>query len=166
MRIFWKLHLSALLSQHRWLPLFALSGQGLVINLFLAPFADSLVKSSTTNSMTYQLSDVQAKCSMCTIDDSKIALMNSFWQVPRSEFLSKRSSLSITTSPAARPTILMWRSVELTHDLQVSGDLCPRAGGRWHEDAGEHVLLSLGCSDKGEIVMVPPVGDTPYPRPG
>ena len=74
-RIFWKLHLSALLSQHRWVPLFCLSGNGLSINLFLAPFADSLTKSGTTNSMSYELSDVQAKCSMCTIDDS---LQNSF----------------------------------------------------------------------------------------
>ena len=74
-RIFWKLHLSALLSQHRWCPLFCLSGQGLVVNLFLAPFADSLIKSGTTNSMKYELSDVQAKCSMCTIDDQ---LQNSF----------------------------------------------------------------------------------------
>jgi hypothetical protein len=74
-RIFWKLHLSALLSQHRWCPLFALSGQGLVFNLFLAPFTDALVKNGTTNSMIYELSDVQAKCSMCTIDDQ---LQNSF----------------------------------------------------------------------------------------
>jgi hypothetical protein len=74
-RIFWKLHLSAVLSQHRWVPLFCLSGNGLSINLFLAPFADSLTKSGTTNSMSYELSDVQAKCSMCTIDDS---LQNSF----------------------------------------------------------------------------------------
>ena len=74
-RIFWKLHLSALLSQHRWCPLFCLSGQGLVVNLFLAPFADSLTKSGTTNSMKFELSDVQAKCSMCTIDDQ---LQNGF----------------------------------------------------------------------------------------
>ena len=74
-RIFWKLHLSALLSQHRWLPLFCLSGQGLVVNMFLAPFESSLTKSSTTNSLKYELSDVQAKCSMCTIDDT---LQNSF----------------------------------------------------------------------------------------
>ena len=43
--------------------------------MFLAPFAESLTKSADTNSMSYELSDVQAKCRMCTIDDS---LMNAF----------------------------------------------------------------------------------------
>ncbi len=40
-RIHWKCNLSGLLSQHRWLPLYALSGQGLVCNFYLAPAADS-----------------------------------------------------------------------------------------------------------------------------
>jgi hypothetical protein len=78
-RIFWKLNLSGLLSQNRWVPLYALSGNGLSINMYLAPFEDSLIRGGTatshTNSMIYELSDVQAKCRMNTIDDS---LMESF----------------------------------------------------------------------------------------
>ena len=69
-RVFWKLNLSALFSQHRWCPLYALSGRGIEVNMFLAPFADSLIANGTTNSMSYELIDVQAKCSMCTLDDS------------------------------------------------------------------------------------------------
>jgi len=69
-RIFWKLNLSALFSQHRWLPLYALSGRGIEVNMFLATFADSLVADGTNNTMKYELQDVQAKCSMCQIDDS------------------------------------------------------------------------------------------------
>jgi hypothetical protein len=75
-RIFWKLNLSALFSQHRWLPLYALSGRGIEVNMFLAPFADSLVPGSG-NTMKYELQDVQAKCSRCTLDDS---LQDSFNQ--------------------------------------------------------------------------------------
>ena len=69
-RIFWKLNLSALFSQHRWLPLYSLSGRGIEVSLYLAPFADSLVAGGGSNSLTYELIDVQAKCSMCTLDDS------------------------------------------------------------------------------------------------
>jgi hypothetical protein len=69
-RIFWKLNLSAIFSQHRWLPLYALSGRGIEVNLFLAPFADSLIANGTTNSMSFELIDVKAHCSMCTLDDS------------------------------------------------------------------------------------------------
>ena len=76
-RIFWKLNLSALFSQHRWLPLYALSGRGIEVNFFLASFSDSLIANGTTNSMSYELIDVQAKCSMCTLDDS---LQDSFNQ--------------------------------------------------------------------------------------
>jgi len=69
-RIFWKLNLSALFSQHRWCPLFALSGRGIEVSCFLAPFADSLIANGSTNSMSYELIDVKAHCSMCTLDDS------------------------------------------------------------------------------------------------
>ena len=70
-RIFWKLHLSGLFSQSKWLPLFCLGGsRGIEVNMFLAPFSDSLIANGSTNSMTYSLQDVQAKCSMMTIDDS------------------------------------------------------------------------------------------------
>ena len=37
--------------------------------MFLAPFADSLVAAGSANSMSYELIDVKAHCSMCTLDD-------------------------------------------------------------------------------------------------
>ena len=76
-RVHWKCSLSGLLSQHRWLPLCALSGQGMVVNFYLAPAAESLILShgGTTYSQTYLLRDVKALCSMCTISEE---LMESF----------------------------------------------------------------------------------------
>ena len=76
-RIHWKCNLSGLLSQHRWLPLYALSGQGLTVSFFLAPGADSTIKSfgGTTYSQDYTLTEVKAHCTMCTIADE---LMESF----------------------------------------------------------------------------------------
>ena len=70
-RIHWKCNLSGLLSQHRWIPLYALSGMGLVINFYLAPVNDSLIKShgGSTYSQDYRLKDVKSLCSMCTISD-------------------------------------------------------------------------------------------------
>ena len=76
-RIMWKANLSGILTQHRWLPLYALSGQGLVVNFFLAPTNESLIAShgGTTYSQQYRLKDVKAHCNMCTISDE---LMESF----------------------------------------------------------------------------------------
>jgi hypothetical protein len=68
-RIFWKLNLSALYSQSRWIPLYALSGKGIECNFFLAPFSESLVAGGG-KTMKYELQDCQAKCSMLTLDDS------------------------------------------------------------------------------------------------
>ena len=68
-RIHWKCNLSGLLSQHRWLPLYALSGSGLVINFYLAPVNESLIHTNAgvTYSQNYRLKDVKALCSMCQI---------------------------------------------------------------------------------------------------
>jgi hypothetical protein len=76
-RIMWKANLSGLLTQHRWLPLYALSGQGLVVNFFLAPVNDSLIASHSgvTYSQSYRLKDVKAHVNMCTVSDE---LMESF----------------------------------------------------------------------------------------
>jgi hypothetical protein len=76
-RIFWKCNLSGLLAQHRWLPLYALSQNSLSISFYLAPGADSMIKShgGVTYSQTFQLTDAKCMCSMMTIDDS---LMESF----------------------------------------------------------------------------------------
>jgi len=76
-RIHWKCNLSGLLSQHRWLPLFALSGQGLVVNFYLAPAGESLIAShsGTNYSQSYRLKDVKALCTMVTISDE---LMESY----------------------------------------------------------------------------------------
>ena len=70
-RIHWKINLSGLLNTHRWLPLFALSGQGLSISCFLAPVNDSLIAShsGTTYSQSYQLRNVKALCSMMLLSD-------------------------------------------------------------------------------------------------
>ena len=75
-RIHWKCNLSGL-TQHRWLPLYALSGQGLVVNFYLAPVNDSLIAShnGVTYSQSFRLKDVKSLCSMCQISDE---LMESF----------------------------------------------------------------------------------------
>ena len=68
----WKCNLSGLLTQHRWLPLFSLSGQGLVVNFFLADFSDSLIGPTVggvTYSQQYRLKDAKAFCDMMTISD-------------------------------------------------------------------------------------------------
>ena len=45
-KIMWKCNLSGILSQHRWIPCFALGGgQGLVLNFYLAPAAEAMIKS-------------------------------------------------------------------------------------------------------------------------
>ena len=70
-RIHWRCNLSGLLSQHRAIPLFALSGQGLTISWFLAPAADSTILShaSVTYSQDYKLTDVKAHCTLITLAD-------------------------------------------------------------------------------------------------
>jgi hypothetical protein len=75
-RIHWKCNLSGLLSQHRAIPLFALGqGSGLTISFFLAPVADSTIRSleggpADAYSQDYKLTDVKAHCTMITLDDS------------------------------------------------------------------------------------------------
>ena len=76
----WKCNISGLLSQHRWIPLYALSGLGLVVNFYLAPVNESLISKApaidqTEYSQQYLLSDVRALCTMQTISDE---LMESF----------------------------------------------------------------------------------------
>ena len=76
-RIHWKCNVSGLLTQHLWIPLYALSGLGLVVNMFLAPGAESLIASTdgATYVQDYTLTDVKSLCTMCTISDQ---LMESF----------------------------------------------------------------------------------------
>lgn len=74
-RIFWKLNLSGLLNQHRWIPLYCLSGSGLSVQMHLAPFSESLVANAALNSLKYELLDVQCKADFCTLDDQ---IMNEF----------------------------------------------------------------------------------------
>jgi len=73
-KIMWKVNVSGLLAQHRWIPLYALSGLGLVINFYLAPANQSLISKApvvdtTEYSQQYLLSDVRALCTMQTISD-------------------------------------------------------------------------------------------------
>ena len=76
-RIHWKCNVSGLLSQHLWIPLYALSGMGMVVNFFLAPGAESMIASTggQVYVQDYTLTDVKALCSMCTISDQ---LMENF----------------------------------------------------------------------------------------
>ena len=66
-RVYMKFDLSGLFSQHRWLPLFALGGQGLQIQLDLAPAAQAMilgVANATTWSSSYTLSDIRLLSTM------------------------------------------------------------------------------------------------------
>ncbi len=70
-RIHWRCNLSGLLSQHRWLPLFALGeGTGLTVSFYLAPVDESLIKNfgGTTYSQSYILKECKAFSSMITLD--------------------------------------------------------------------------------------------------
>ena len=70
-RIHWKCNLSGILSQHKWIPLYALSQTGLQVSFFLAPVDEALINNDGTTqySQSYQLKDVRATCQMCTISD-------------------------------------------------------------------------------------------------
>ena len=76
-RIHWKCNLSGILSQHRWIPLYSLSGMGLVCNFYLAPKTESMILSDSgvTYSQDFTLTDVKAHATLQTIDDN---LMESF----------------------------------------------------------------------------------------
>ena len=69
-RIYMKFSISALFSQHRWCPLFALGGQGLSIQLQLAPAAQAVIASdgATNYSQTYALSDIKLLGDMMSLD--------------------------------------------------------------------------------------------------
>jgi len=68
-RVYMKFNLSGLFSQEKWIPLFALGGQGLQIQLHLAPAAQAVVKSNggTTYSTDYTLSDIRLLADMCSL---------------------------------------------------------------------------------------------------
>ena len=59
-RVYMKFDLSGLFSQAKWIPLFALGGQGLQIQLSLAPANQAMIIShgGTTYSQGYTLSDI------------------------------------------------------------------------------------------------------------
>ena len=68
-RIYMKLNLSGLFSQHRYIPLFALGGQGLQIQLSLAPAVQSCIlsHSGTTYSQSYNLTDIRLLADMVSL---------------------------------------------------------------------------------------------------
>jgi len=68
-RAYMKFDLSGLFSQHRWIPLFALGGQGLQIQLDLAPAVDAMIisHSGTTYSQSYTLTDIRLLADMCSL---------------------------------------------------------------------------------------------------
>ncbi len=68
-RIFLRLDLSGLFSQHRWIPLFALGGQGLQIQLSLAPAVQSLIVSEAGNTYShlYTLTDIRLLADMVSL---------------------------------------------------------------------------------------------------
>jgi len=66
-RVYMKFDLSGLFSQHRWVPLFCLGGQGLQIQLDLAPAAQAMIlglANATTYSSSYTLSDIRLMSTM------------------------------------------------------------------------------------------------------
>ena len=64
-----KFDLSGLFSQAKWIPLFALGGQGLQIQLSLAPANQAMIIShgGTTYSQGYTLSDIRLLADMCSL---------------------------------------------------------------------------------------------------
>ena len=71
-RVYMKFDISGILSQHRYIPLFALGGQGLQIQLSLAPADQAMIisDSGTTFSQSYTLSDIRLLADMITLDRS------------------------------------------------------------------------------------------------
>ncbi len=65
-RVHMKFDLSGMFSQHRWIPLYALGGQGLQIQLTLAPAVQAMIISNggTTYSQAYTLSDIKLLATM------------------------------------------------------------------------------------------------------
>jgi len=68
-RVYMKFDISGLFSQHRWLPLYALGGQGLQIQLSLAPANQAMIisHSGTTYSQGYTLSDIRLLADYCSL---------------------------------------------------------------------------------------------------
>ena len=64
-----KFDLSGLFSQQKWIPLFALGGQGLQIQLSLTPANQAMIIShgGTTYSQGYTLSDIRLLADMCSL---------------------------------------------------------------------------------------------------
>ena len=75
-RVYMKFDLSGLFSQSKWVPLFALGGQGLQIQLSLAPANQAMIisHSGTTYSQGYTLSDIRL------LSDRHVL---AFWRAPR-----------------------------------------------------------------------------------
>ena len=68
-RVYMKFDLSGLFSQAKWIPLYALGGQGLQIQLSLAPANQAMIISNagTTYSQGYTLSDIRLLSDMCSL---------------------------------------------------------------------------------------------------
>ncbi len=68
-RVYMKFDLSGLFSQSKWVPLYALGGQGLQIQLSLAPANQAMIIShgGTTYSQGYTLSDIRLLSDMCSL---------------------------------------------------------------------------------------------------
>ena len=69
-RVYMRFDLSGLFSQEKWVPLYALGGQGLQIQLTLAPAVESLIISDggTTYSQGYKLSDIRLLADLCSLN--------------------------------------------------------------------------------------------------
>ena len=69
-RVYMKFDLSGLFSQSKWIPLFALGGQGLQLQLSMAPSAAAMIISDggTTYSQSYTLTDIRLLASMCALN--------------------------------------------------------------------------------------------------
>ena len=68
-RVYMKFDLSGLFSQAKWIPLYALGGQGLQIQLSLAAANQAVIisHSGTTYSQGYTLSDIRLLSDMCSL---------------------------------------------------------------------------------------------------
>ncbi len=68
-RVYMKFDLSGLFSQQKWIPLYALGGQGLQIQLSLAPANQAVIlsHSGTTYSQGYTLSDIRLLSDFCSL---------------------------------------------------------------------------------------------------
>ena len=114
-RVYMKFDLSALFSQHRWLPLFALGGMGCQISLTLAPGAESLIVADSPTaaaadySTEYQIEDIRVLADFISLQDD----------------LQESYNASLLQGSALRLPVKLWscQTMFLTSDHAGSFDL-------------------------------------------